>query len=252
MTETDVVVETSEAQVEVVKSFVIPLKGGCGHVTLEDADAIPIEMYRYIFQQGLETVVNSVGMSKLLPGITKLVGAEAEKAKDAVRKQARANVQALLEGTLKTKGARAKAEVSGAVQTEALRIAKEMVKDLIRSNGQKIGAYKASEITTAAKELIADNPDIVKKAKANLDERAEGAKTTKSLDLKKMFGAKAESEEVKAKPKWANLKKAREAKEGKGEGAVRAKPDAVTGDKAKVAPRATPKGKESGVHHTAH
>jgi hypothetical protein len=246
----DVTVEGNEGAAEVIKSFVMPLKGGCGHVTLEDADSIPIEMYRYIFQQGLETVVNSVGMSKLLPGITKLVGAEAEKAKDAVRKQAKANVQALLEGSLKTKGARAKAEVSGAVQTEALRIAKEMVKDLIRNNGQKIGAYKASEISAAAKELVKDNPDITEKAKANLAERAEGAKTTKSLDLKKMFGAKAESEEVKAKPKGANLKKAREAKGQPSEGTVRAKPKAEP--EAKVTAKVAPRGQVSGQHHTAH
>src|SRR5216684_1704109 len=199
---TDVTVEknaTSQAE-EVIKTFVIPLKGGCGHVILEDADAVPLEMYRYIFQQGLETIVNSVGMSKLLPGITKLEGIDAEKAKDAVRKQARANVQDLLKGQIKLKGARSAVKVDGAVQIEAMRMAKEMVTDLI------------------------------KKAQANLDERAGAAKTTKALDLKAMFGAKAESEEVKAKPKGANLKKAREAKaseaKGSAEGQTRVKPKA--------------------------
>jgi hypothetical protein len=186
-------------------------------------------------------------MSKLLPGITKLEGTDAEKAKDAVRKQARANIQEILKGTIKLKGARSAVKVDGAVQTEALRMAKDMVKDLIRANGQKIGAYKASEITAAAKDVLEANPDLIKKAEANLAERAGAAKTTKALDLKAMFGAKAESEEVKAKPKGANLKKAREAKAGATAGGeTRAKPKA---DIPKVAPRA---GVKEGVHHTAH
>ncbi len=249
---TDVTVEQNETgnAEEVFKTFVIPLKGGCGHVTLEDADAVPLEMYRYIFQQGLEAIVNSVGMSKLLPGITKLEGTDAEKAKDAVRKQARANVQDLLKGQIKLKGARSAVKVDGAVQTEALRMAKEMVKDLIRANNQKIGAYKASEITASAKIVLEANPDLIKKAEANLAERAGAAKTTKALDLKAMFGAKAESEEVKAKPKGANLKKAREAKaseaKGSAEGQTRAKPKA---DAQKVAPRA---GVKETHHTTAH
>ncbi len=246
---TDVTVEQNETGnvEEVIKTFVIPLKGGCGHVTLEDADAIPLEMYRYIFQQGLEAIVNSVGMSKLLPGITKLEGTDAEKAKDAVRKQARANVQDLLKGQIKLKGARSAVKVDGAVQIEAMRMAKEMVKDLIRHSNQKIGAYKASEITKAAKDVLEANPDLIKKAQANLDERAGAAKTTKALDLKAMFGAKAESEEVKAKPKGANLKKAREAKAGEAtKDQTRAKPKA---DTQKVAPRA---GVKETHHTTAH
>lgn len=245
---TDVTVENEQAEVEEVKNWVIPLKGGAGFVTLENADAIPLEMYRYIFQQGLETIINSVGMSKLLPGITKLEGTEAEKAKDAVRKQAKANVKDILSGTLKLKGARSAVKIDGAVSVEAMRLAKEMVKDLIRTSGQKIGAYKAAEITKAAKDVLEANPDLVKKAEANLAERAGAAKTTKALDLKAMFGAKAESDEVKAKPKGANLKKAREDKAAKAaEGQVRVKPKA---DTPKVAPKA--KGGEEKSHGTQH
>src|SRR6266851_352406 len=244
---TDVTVEQNETgnAEEVFKTFVIPLKGGCGHVTLEDADAVPLEMYRYIFQQGLEAIVNSVGMSQLLKGITKLEGTDAEKAKDAVRKQARANVQDLLKGQIKRKGARSEAvKVGDAVQTEALRMAKEMVKDLIRQSNQKIGAYKASEITSAAKDVLEANPDLIKKAEANLAERAGAAKTTKALDLKAMFGAKSESEEVKAKPKGA--KKTLEAKVSEAKDQTRVKPKA---DAAKVAPRA---GIKETHHTTAH
>ena len=249
---TDVTVEQNETgqEVEVIKAFVVPLKGGCGHVTLDDIDAVPIEQFRYIIQQGLEAIVNSVGMSKLLPGITKLEGADLEKAKDAVRKQARANLEDIKKGTIKLKGARSAVKVEGAVQIEAMRLAKEMVKDLIRNSDQKIGAYKASEITSAAKNVLEANPDLFAKAQANLNERAGAAKTTKALDLKSMFGAKAESEEVKAKPKGANLKKAREAKaseaKGSAEGQTRAKPKA---DAAKVAPRA---GVKEGHHTVAH
>ena len=236
--------DAANPEPEVVKSFTIALKGGCGSVTLEDADALPIEMYRLIFQTGLDTLVNSVGMSKKLPGITKLEGADAEKAKEAVRKQAKENIQALLDGSIKVRGkTTGAAKVSGAVETEALRLAKDMVKDHIRSQGQKIGAYKASEITKAAKDVLRDNPSLLKKAEANLKDRENAASNTKSLDLGKLFGAKASSDEVKAKPKGEGLKKAREAKEEKAGTATKTKPA-----QAPVAAKAKPKGGESHAH----
>ncbi len=89
-----------------------------------------------------------------------------------------------------------------------MRLAKNMVKDLIRNSGQKIGAYSAKELTAAAKTVLERNPALIQLAEKNLAERATEAKGTSALNLKGLFGAKADSDEVKAKPKAPPKRKA--------------------------------------------
>lgn len=190
--------EAPEGAVPTATALTVPLKGGCGEVSVV-LSQIPDDMYQMVLMEGLKSVINSVGMSKILPGVTKLEGKAKEEAVAAIRNQAEANVKALYSGTISKKGGAKKA--SGAVQTEAMRLAKMLVKDHIRSEGQKIGAYSAKEITEAAKKVLEGNPRLLKQAQENLDERAKEAKTTGGLDLTALFGEKASSEEVKAKPK---------------------------------------------------
>jgi hypothetical protein len=183
----------------------IPLKSDCGEVEL-NFDELPIEVYKMLLVEGAKAIINSVGMSKKLPGITKLEGAAREKAVAEVREQAEKNVRELKAGTI-SKGRAKAAKVSGAEQTEALRLAKMLVKDHIRKSGQKIGAYSAKEITEAAKAVLAANPHLLEVARKNLAERENEGKGSKGLDLRALFGAKAESDEVKAKPKAPRRKK---------------------------------------------
>lgn len=256
--ETNVAVEQGQTDVMKVKSYTIALKGSAGHITLDDIDDIPDESFRYILQRGLDTIINEAGgMPKLLKGITKLSESEQLKAKEAVRKQAKENLKALgskseqREADLKHKGAKA-TKVAGVVEKEALRLAKEMVKDLLRANQIKISAYKASEHTSMAKDLLKDNPDLYTKAEANLKEREDGAKTTASIDIKKLFGAKGEDPNNKAKPKGAGLKAANEAKAAqKVQVAAKEKPKAVQAkEQPKVAPRVEPN--KATTHHVTH
>lgn len=251
----DNVVETeveAEAEAERVRSFTISLKCGAGSVVLEDIDAVDANTFRYIIQQGLETIVNtSGGIAKQLAGFTKLTGKDADERKAKIVALANETIANLVKGTVKKKGAKSKADkADSAVMSEAVRIAKEMIKDHLRSQGIKLSSRKQSEITKAAKDVVEANPDLLKKAAANLAERAEGAKTTAKLDLKTLFGAGILDETNKVKPKGAGLKKANEAKAAKkaeSEGAVRSKPAA---DGGKVAPPVRPKA--SAPHHTAH
>lgn len=202
-------VTTNEAPADTVnalKLVTIELKGNCGSVEV-DVDQIPNEVYKMVFEEGLKAVINAVGMSKIMPGVTKLEGKAKEERVAAIMNQANANVQSLYDGTIKKGGKKAK--TSGAVQTEAMRLAKMLVKDHIRNNGQKIGAYSAKEITEAAKKVLEGNPRLIQQAQANLDERATEAKKTGGLDLVGLFGAKAQSEEVKAKPKTPPKPKAK-------------------------------------------
>lgn len=193
MSDTTVEQGTTEA---VSKILTIEVRAKCGTVDI-DPEKIGNEMYEYIFKAGLDAVINKVGMSKIATGITKLSGAEADKAKAAVLKQAQENVEAIYAGTLK--GARAKSKVSGAVQTEAMRLAKAQVKQLLRDNGYKIGAFDAKELTAYAKSVLEANPDLLKKAEANLAERA--AMPVKGINLSTLLGAHAGDESMKAKPK---------------------------------------------------
>ena len=204
-------VTTSEADTPAVplNMVKVPLKSDCGEVEV-NTSLLTDEVYAMVMLEGLKSVINSVGMSKLLPGITKLEGEDKTKAVAAVLAQAQENVQALYSGTINKKGRKAKA--SGAEQTEAMRLAKMLVKDHIRNSGQKIGAYTAKEITEAAKKVLEGNPRLLVQAKANLEERAAEAKNTGGLDLVGLFGDKANSAEVKAKPKTPPKPKAKEGK----------------------------------------
>lgn len=202
-------VTTNEAPAEAAAPWIeiIELKGGCGSVEVQ-VGSLPDDVYKMVMAEGLKALINSVGMSKIMPGVTKLEGKEKEERVAAILNQANANVKSLYEGTINKK-ARGKAKTSGAVATEAMRLAKMLVKDHIRNSGQKIGAYTAKEITEAAKKVLEGNPRLVQQAEANLADRAQEAKKTGGLDLTSLFGAKAESEEVKAKPKTPPKPKAK-------------------------------------------
>ena len=150
-----------------------------------DTDALPQAVYEEALMQGLKVLVNR-GMSK----ITKAeYGDEAIVRTEAMFK-ARANVDDILAGKIKFTGkAAAKSKVSGAVNTEAMRIARNRVKDAIKANGMKISYVKASDITAAAKELIAaedaDNPEsCIALAKITLEKRAE---TPVAIDIKSLI-----------------------------------------------------------------
>jgi len=229
---TDVTVETSGAEAPADFIAQIALKGEAGAIEI-NFTALPDQTYQALLIAGAEAFLNKAnGAAKCLAGITKLEGKELEDRKKEVLKAAEQTAQQLREGIVP--GAK-KAKASGAVSTEAMRLAKNMVKDLIRNSGQKIGAYSAKELTAAAKTVLERNPALIQLAEKNLAERATEAKGTSALNLKGLFGAKADSDEVKAKPKAPPKRKG-------------------TGDKAplsaKQAGMAAPRQKPSGA--TAH
>jgi hypothetical protein len=174
---------------------------GLGTVTV-NMSTLDDRGYKLAMIEGVKLLLTTVKMGKLLPGITKLEGDAKEKAVAAVMAQAKANADALAKGTL-VKGRGAAVKTSGAVQTEAMRLAKMLVKDHIKAKGQKIGAYTAKEITEYAKVVLNGNPRLIQQAEVNLAERAQAAESggIKGLDIFALAGDKAKSDEVKAKPK---------------------------------------------------
>jgi hypothetical protein len=204
----------------------IKLKGGVGEVEVDASKIVDMDVYQYIFQVGLETIINKVGMSKIAAGITKAEGEDKAKRSADIIEQAQKTIQAMYDGDLK--GAKATSKRTGATQTEAMRLAKALVKDTLRTNGYKISAFDAKEITAFAKEVLAANQDLYKRAEENLKARAE--LPVKGLSVASMLGERTGDETLKAKPKVPPKPKAK------------AKDVISAAQAGKVAPRAKPTG----------
>jgi len=178
-----------------------------------DFNSIPNDVFKEILYLGAKEYINSVGMSKMT-GLTKLEGAELAKAQEAVKAQAEKNVEAISTGEgFKFHGTKAETKVSGAIQTEAVRLAKNIVKDWMKANGKKISHTPASEITAAAKLMLGSMPNLYKTAEANLAARA--ATPIKGIDLSSLIKASPElvkkAEVAKAKKKATGTISAKQA-----------------------------------------
>jgi hypothetical protein len=172
----------------------IPLKNGAGSVDVDTA-RLPDDVYREALLQGLKVIAERA-MSK----ITKEAYPDEAERKAAIKAKAQANVDDMYAGKVKITGAATKA--SGAVMTEAMRLARNLVKDAMKANKIKISTVKASDITAAAKQLITNDPSIVTTAEANLAARTA---TPIKIDIMALVHAdpelvaKAEAKAAKAK-----------------------------------------------------
>ncbi len=154
-------------------------------------------MYREALMLGLKAM-SERAMSK----ITKEAYPDEAERKAAILAKATANQAEVYAGTAKVTG-RAKAnKASGAVMTEAMRLARNLVKDAMKANKIKISHVKASEITATAKKLLDADPSILATAEENL--KAREATPTK-IDIKSLIHvdpalvAKDEAKKAKAK-----------------------------------------------------
>jgi hypothetical protein len=174
----------------------VPITKVKGESVSVNFDELPLEVYKEMLFLGAKEYINKVGMSKIGAGLTKLEGTELDKAQKAVVAQAQKNADAMLPSEtggvkkdFKFSGtAKSATKVSGAVNTEAMRLAKNIVKDLMKKAGLKISHTPASEITSAAKEVLKSMPDLYKTAEANLEARAK-TPTIAGLDIKSLVHA---------------------------------------------------------------
>ena len=226
MSDVDVVNDAPE--IAVSGSVSIPITKVKGATVDIDFNSLPDDVYKEMLYLGAKEYVNSVKMSKIGAGLTKLEGTELEKAQAAVVAQAKANAEAMATGKdFKFHGAKSETKVSGAVNTEAMRLAKNIVKDLMKKAGLKISHTPASEITAAAKQVLAANDDLYKTAEDNLKKRAETP--IKGIDIKAL---------VKADPTLVAKSEAAAAKKKKG-GTISAKQAGLVAPKSKPGQRAT-------------
>ncbi len=212
------------------KVFKIPLKGG-GELEVQ-ADIIGKlgdTSYDEILFLGLKAAL-SKGLDKAVGVVKGLSADQLEVAKAKGVEKAKANLEALISGTAKTSKKKA-VKTDRALQSEALRIAREMVRNGLIAAGEKVSYRPLSEITLAAKALIEANPTILEMAQANMDaaanatkavseKLAEIVKTVKPSD--KLIKAAAEKKAKAAADKPLSAKQA-----GKTKKHIPAKPGTV-------------------------
>jgi len=175
-------------------TLTIPVVKGKGTVDF-DTEALPQEVYVEALRLGLKELVNR-GMSKIT--VAKLEGEDLAKAQAAAMEVAQKNVAKINAGDIRYTGAaKSKSTLPREVQTEAMRIARNVIKDAIKAAKGKISHYKASEITAAAKEVLKgeQGPAIIKTAEANLAAR----KAPEAIDLSALVSGMKEDPELVAK-----------------------------------------------------
>lgn len=192
-----------------------------GNTVDVDTAKLPDDVYREALLQGLKVLINR-GMSK----ITKEALSDDATRKAEADHKANANVEDLYTGKVKLTGVSSKkTKASGAVMTEARRLAKNLVKDAMKSAGMKISHVAASEITKAANALLDSDPSLITQAEANLAQRE---KTPVAIDIKSLIHEDpkliAAAEAKKAKDKANKPLSAKQA--GKVAPRAKAKPEA--------------------------
>lgn len=155
----------SPAVVDDSKLITFALKNGAGEVSV-DTSKLPDDVYREALMQGLKSIAERA-MSK----ITKEAYPDEAQRKAAIKVKAEVNIQAMYDGKTKITGKAAAEKPKGAVMTEAMRLARNLVKDAMKAAKIKISTVKASDITIAAKAALENDPSIVETAKANLAQR---------------------------------------------------------------------------------
>lgn len=162
-------------------------------------DDLPDNVYREVVAQGLKVVLNR-GMTK----ITKETYPQADQLKAAALAKATETAANMKAGKIRIVGAKSD-KVSGKVQTEARRIAKNLVKAEMKKQGIKVSYVDAKDITAAANALISANPEIVEMAKASIEKQEAEASSMSKIDIKALVPensakkAKVEAEKAKAK-----------------------------------------------------
>ncbi len=143
----------------------ISLKNGAGEIQI-DSGQVPLAQYQEALRLGFKAMAERA-MSK----ITKEAYPDEAQRKAAILAKAEANVADIYSGKAKVEGQVKVKKASGAVMTEAMRLARNLVKDAMKANKIKISTVKASDITNTAKALLESDPSILVTAEANLAAR---------------------------------------------------------------------------------
>lgn len=172
-----------------------------------DLERLPIEVYREALYQGLKVLANR-NQTKIT--VAKLEGEQLAAAQAASMTAAEKSLKDMYEGTIRLTGKAKAKKASGAVMTEARRLARALVKAEMKEAGIKVSHVDSKEITRAANEVLADGdmgPKLITQAEANIKAREEEAaqlaagisKVAKTIKVNPALVAKAEKEKAAKK-----------------------------------------------------
>lgn len=148
-----------------------------------DTDKLHQDVYAYAMVLGLKALMNR--------------GTSGEKAKglsaDEYRQIAEKQLADAYEGKTRIIGQKRTAgKKDGKEMTEAVRIAKETVKQMIKANGEKISHYSAGEITKAAKAIVDSDPETyLAAARENIAKAEMATSKTPKIDIMAMVAPDA-------------------------------------------------------------
>src|SRR6516162_10104455 len=135
-----------------------------------DTDQFNEETYAEIVKLGIKQLLNR--------GQTKITAAEIsdeEQRKAEAWSKAEETLKDIYAGKVRISGGKAK-KATGKINTEAMRIARQLVKDAMKAQGIKVSLVKAKDVSAAAAELLEADPEILKEAEANVKAREEKEK----------------------------------------------------------------------------
>lgn len=158
----------AEAQTEAAKQIVnVPITKGKTTLAVS-IDDIPPDVWAEVVLQGLKVLCNR-GTSK----VTKETYPKAEDLAAKANEVAAAQLELIMTSKIKFTGGKKKSGTTGAVMTEARRLAKALAKDGLKKAGYKLSHIESSEITKIANLYLESEKgaELIEKAKANLAER---------------------------------------------------------------------------------
>lgn len=170
-----------------------------------DPGDVTDEVMHEVILQGLKVILNR-GQSK----ITGETYPDEKERQEAAMAKARQTFEEMKRNEIRFMGKRPKKDVTGEVMTEAMKVARAYVKQVMKDKGIKVSHVPAKEITRVAKDLVAENPELIEQAKATVAARKEkAAAITIRGDLSAMVDPKlvAKSETEKAERKAASSAK---------------------------------------------
>ena len=203
---------TGDAQAKEKVYLDVPVVKGKGTVRICPSD-IADDVWQEVIAQGLKVIING-GASKITKA---LYEGDEDKLKAAAMAKATERVAGMLDGTIKLSRKAAAKGVSGAVKTEAMRLARNLVKDELKRQQIKISHVAASDITAGAKLYLERDPSIIEMAKKNLAER-EAVPVPEGIDLSALIrsdpkkNAAADAKAAKAKAEGLSAAKAGQVK----------------------------------------
>ena len=210
------------------------------------------EVFAAIFAEGLKTVLNSK-MTKIT-GMKELSGEALAKLQADAMSIAEKNLAALISGTFKFPGVKAKKPESREVTNEAMRIARDEIRDTLRAHKITLSHVPAKDITAAAKALVESeggNNKYITLAKEAVAKRAEAPSIGIDLAALGLHAdpAKVAAAEAARAQRGNNLSAAQAGRTNRTVGkASRAKPTASASDVLAGLTGGTP----SHSGHTAH